>query len=140
MNTLTRIGRLRVLRGAARLVGSESRQEPRYRDFEHCGEAHQNVQRDILLTTLHLTEVVRMNVGFLRKLLLRKSRCFPRISESVTKDFPVFRTSWHSQERQQPARISTTVYSLYFARRSRPPRGRTSQRSFTSVMQQLLNQ
>jgi len=128
VNTGARIGRLRVQRGAAPLVGSESRQKPRYRDFEHCGETHQDVHGDILLTAFHLAKVVRMNVSFLGKLLLRKSRRLPRISESVTKDFPVFRAGWHSQERQQPGCISATVYSLYFARRFAGPEGKASDR------------
>ena len=125
MKSNNRIGRLRVTRGAACTLRSESRQKTRHRDFENCGEADQNVHGDILLTAFNLAEVVRMNVGFLRKFFLRKPRRFPRISESVAEDFPVFRTGWHSPERQQLRGNPTTVYSLYFSGRSRGLGGKT---------------
>ena len=58
-----------------------------------------------------------MEVGFLRKLFLRKPRSLPSFSKRVAEDFPVFRSSLHRVEGGQPDLDSATVYSLYFSRR-----------------------
>jgi hypothetical protein len=89
---------------------SNATDEAGQRHFQGCSDPDQRINGDILLSTLHVADVGRIQVRFLRELLLAHPGLFVRDPDILAENAPMFGEKI-TQIRKQESNRATIGYT-----------------------------